>query len=463
MNDSYDIPSEPRLSNTLQLSRPPPQSRTKMKQKKILPSTPDTTPNLLGLDDTVPLDNSSIDTNSNIYLTPQLVQNSTPYANQLYPSNNLIIDDFYVMPRQENPPTCDTYNSLVTFTQNDNPSTSSNPFEAAQIYATPPNFAKNFVLQSNLSFDDSQDVSNISLDSVPDLINDTSTTTDIYYSYPEQPVTTQRQKFVNNNENKDLFMSKLNQVIKQQVAQRQPNSTLTKKDETKNYYSTEPIENKGPLISLATDEFVHTLVNNDNVSSSSDKTTDYFDIVRKNISNCRCADCDCENPTIAIMSWLLVICKKCAAVHDLLTSDFLRLQSLTTTTSCDSDLIDLLYDYGNQYSNKLLENSSLGILKPNYTSTQIEREQYIRKKYLDKLYLQPLEINNKNTFTQEQLNEMLYENVETSDCGKTVHLIMLGANPNYSQKMFAVADHAKRHQQIRQMKIILANGGIYDI
>jgi hypothetical protein len=210
----------------------------------------------------------------------------------------------------------------------------------------------------------------------------------------------------------------------------------------------------------------------------SDKTTDYLDLVRKNSSNSRCADCDCEHPTIAIMSWLLVICKKCAgkyifvfldlfnffdrlifsAVHRLLTSDFLRLQSLITT-ECDSDLIDLLHDYGNQYSNSLLESSSLGILKPTYMATQFEREQYIRKKYLDKLYLQPLQINNKTTFTQEQLNEMLYENVETPDCGKTLHLIMLGANPNYSQKMFAVADHAKRHQQIKQMRIILANGG----
>jgi hypothetical protein len=57
MNDSYDIPSEPRLSNTLHLSRPIPQSRTKMKQKKRLPpSPPDATPIALGLDDTVPLD-----------------------------------------------------------------------------------------------------------------------------------------------------------------------------------------------------------------------------------------------------------------------------------------------------------------------------------------------------------------------------------------------------------------------
>ena len=128
-------------------------------------------------------------------------------------------------------------------------------------------------------------------------------------------------------------------------------------------------------------------------------------------------------------------------------------------TSCDSDFIDLLHDYGNQYVNQLLENYSLGILKPNDNSTKIEREQYIRKKYIDKAYLQLIEINKKNNFTQEQLNEMLYENVETSDCGKTIHLIMVGADPNYTQKMFAVADHAKRHQQIKQMKIILANGG----
>jgi hypothetical protein len=54
---------------------------------------------------------------------------------------------------------------------------------------------------------------------------------------------------------------------------------------------------------------------------------------------------------------------------------------------------------------------------------------------------------------------MLYENVETADYKKTLYLIILGANPNYSEKMFAVADHAERHQQTKQMKIILANGG----
>jgi len=143
------------------------------------------------------------------------------------------------------------------------------------------------------------------------------------------------------------------------------------------------------------------------------------------------------------------------AIHRRLTSDFLRLQSLLCVT-CDHYLIDLLHDYGNKYMNSLLENDLSKNSKPNDNSSELEREEYIRKKYIEKIYLQ----FNQN-YTQDELNKKLYENVETSNYKKTLQLIILGANPNYSEKMFAVADHAKRHQQIKQMKIILANGGKY--
>ncbi len=129
---------------------------------------------------------SMINTNPNVYTIPQLAEHSSSYVNQLLPSDNSQIDNFYVMPRQENLPICDTYNTLTISSQDNNPSTPPNPSDTAQLYATPPTFAKNFVLESNLSFDDSQDVLNISLDSVPDLINDISTTNAVYYSYPEQ-------------------------------------------------------------------------------------------------------------------------------------------------------------------------------------------------------------------------------------------------------------------------------------
>jgi len=140
-------------------------------------------------------------------------------------------------------------------------------------------------------------------------------------------------------------------------------------------------------------------------------------------------------------------------VHRFLTSDFLRLQSLLTT-ACDHDLIDLLYDYGNQFANSLLENDSSKLSKPNDNSSESERVEYIKKKYIEKIYLR-----SNHVYNQDELNKMLYENVETTDYKKTLYLIILGANPNYSEKMFAVADHAERHQQTKQMKIILANGG----
>lgn len=197
MNDSYDLPSEPRLSNALHLSRPIPQSRTKMSQKKRLPPTPpDVASILLSLDDTVPLDGTDrilflknslssfdcldpiIDANTNIYPTPQLVEHSSAYVNEdILPSNQSDNDDFYVIPRQENLPICDTYHSLPD----------GNSSDANQFYAAPPTFARNFVLESNVSFDDSQD---ISLDTVPDLVNDPSTNNTVYYSYPDhQPIT----------------------------------------------------------------------------------------------------------------------------------------------------------------------------------------------------------------------------------------------------------------------------------
>ena len=77
------------------------------------------------------------------------------------------------MPRQENLPVCDLYNSLP-----DN-----NPPDPAQIYVTPPACSKNLILESSIASDDSQ---NISLDTVPDLITEPSTNNTAYYSHPTQ-------------------------------------------------------------------------------------------------------------------------------------------------------------------------------------------------------------------------------------------------------------------------------------
>ena len=64
--------------------------------------------------------------------------------------------------------------------------------------------------------------------------------------------------------------------------------------------------------------------------------------------------------------------------------------------------------------------------------------------------------------TVENLNQTLYENVESNDVESTLTLIIHGADPNYSEKTFSVVDHAKLYQQTKQVKILLANGGKID-
>ena len=47
-------------------------------------------------------------------------------------------------------------------------------------------------------------------------------------------------------------------------------------------------------------------------SFASDQSMAQLSFIQENPNNCRCADCDAERPTVAIVSWLLVICQQCA-------------------------------------------------------------------------------------------------------------------------------------------------------
>ena len=127
---------------------------------------------------------SHAEQNPNLYSTPPCASHSASYVNQTFPSTT---NDFYVMPRQENPLLDDADNGLVYSFDDHPPSTALHSSDRLQLYAIPPTFAKNFVLESNLSFDDSQDAPSVSLDVVPDLIADAPLVDDTSYAYPELP------------------------------------------------------------------------------------------------------------------------------------------------------------------------------------------------------------------------------------------------------------------------------------
>lgn len=168
---------------------------------------------------------------------------------------------------------------------------------------------------------------------------------------------------------------------------------------------------------------------------------------------------------------MLIICEKCAgtyhrikvikqllvsfsAIHDRTTSTFLHLQPLPTLCT-DSDFVELFHDYGNQFANSLLEDRLPREKKLRENSSEQEREEFIQKKYCEKAFV----FQAKRRVSANDLNRMLFENVETQHCGTTLELIIQGADPKYSEKIFSVVDHAKRYQQMKQVKILLANGG----
>ncbi len=71
------------------------------------------------------------------------------------------------------------------------------------------------------------------------------------------------------------------------------------------------MENELNSVSPVIDDFSNSSISNE------DQTTDYLEKIRDNPHNCQCADCDSVYPTIANISWLLVICKKCAGRFEL--------------------------------------------------------------------------------------------------------------------------------------------------
>lgn len=61
-----------------------------------------------------------------------------------------------------------------------------------------------------------------------------------------------------------------------------------------------------------TDDLSDSSLRSEENSIQIDETTTYLEKIRDNPNNRRCADCEDQDPTIAILSWLLVICKRCA-------------------------------------------------------------------------------------------------------------------------------------------------------
>ncbi|KAF2361365.1 Arf GTPase activating protein [Trinorchestia longiramus] len=137
--------------------------------------------------------------------------------------------------------------------------------------------------------------------------------------------------------------------------------------------------------------------------------------------NSVCADCDAPNPEWASINLGMLVCIECSGIHRNLGSHISKVRSL--------DLDDwpcgpasVLQVIGNEAGNRIWESNLLNtsLTKPGPRSPREEKERWIRAKYENREFLQPL----------QPQSEIAEELVESVCCGDVQRLCLLLQHTN---------------------------------
>ncbi|CAH1710479.1 unnamed protein product [Chironomus riparius] len=163
--------------------------------------------------------------------------------------------------------------------------------------------------------------------------------------------------------------------------------------------------------------------------SSKPKTQNSDDVaqlilnIRNQVSgNGFCVDCDGPSPEWASLNLGVLICIECSGIHRNMGSHISKVRSLTLDEWPPSHLAVML-SIGNSLSNSVWEANTRGQAKPVPTSSREEKENWVRRKYEAKEFLQPLN-------TTVSIGQQLIESVVKSDM-KTIILLLAHTNNEF--------------------------------
>ncbi|XP_067832599.1 arf-GAP with GTPase, ANK repeat and PH domain-containing protein 1-like isoform X2 [Heptranchias perlo] len=111
--------------------------------------------------------------------------------------------------------------------------------------------------------------------------------------------------------------------------------------------------------------------------------------IRNAKGNSFCVDCAAANPTWASLNLGALICIECSGIHRNLGTHLSRVRSLDLD-DWPLELTLVLTSIGNEMANSVWERNTQGRSKPTPESTREERENWIRAKYEQKLFVAPL-------------------------------------------------------------------------
>lgn len=141
------------------------------------------------------------------------------------------------------------------------------------------------------------------------------------------------------------------------------------------------------------------------------------DILSRNRS---CAECDRENPDWVSLNLGCVMCIDCSGVHRSLGVHVSKVRSLALD-DLDREEYLMLRDIGNMTSNSIWEANVDGS-KPSLNASYAQRDKYIRRKYLEKLFLSPPV----DQYSAEYWEEQMQLHVRSGSLSGALHCIAHG-------------------------------------
>mmetsp|Transcript_10450 Transcript_10450/g.15719 ORF Transcript_10450/g.15719 Transcript_10450/m.15719 type:complete len:699 (+) Transcript_10450:14-2110(+) len=149
-------------------------------------------------------------------------------------------------------------------------------------------------------------------------------------------------------------------------------------------------------------------------------------------ANCKCADCDAEDPDWASINWGILMCYECSGVHRSLGTHISKVRSLTLD-KWDPQTLTMMKYLGNKKVNSILEAArDPKYERPTANSDRESRAKFITLKYREKKFLEPKQTD------VNQLSKDLYNAAAKMTTAETesilfelIGMLSRGANVNY--------------------------------
>jgi len=140
-------------------------------------------------------------------------------------------------------------------------------------------------------------------------------------------------------------------------------------------------------------------------------------LVNSIIDGNKCADCGNEKPSWISLNLLTIVCLECSGIHRSLGPNVSKVRSLKLD-NLNSAVLAMYTTITWEQCNKVWEGNAGGFmgLKPKPDSHQIEKEKWIKMKYVDKLFVKNL---------NENLLNSLSEAIKSNDLIKILQIIGL--------------------------------------